>query len=198
MMKKSLSLTIDLSEASSKSSSSDRSMSVFLTRSTFETFVAVRVFPGDGERNSFRTFPHISWSAPLVILYSIFFYVMDRSAYIYIYIKKRTVKFPNPHCGSQVQLYVLFGCSLFISCGRRWWEYFLRRDFFFLHWRLGGALTWPLGAVLCHWNHVRCLLLGLFSVVWGGGRWSRSLCVCTDSVKLFIYVGLLSNIANCL
>lgn len=57
MMKKSLSLTIDLSEASSKSSSSDRSMSVFLTRSTFETFVAVRVFPGDGERNSFRTFP---------------------------------------------------------------------------------------------------------------------------------------------
>lgn len=57
MMKKSLSLTIDLSEATSKSSSSDRSMSVFLTQSTFETFVAVRVFPGDGERNSFRTFP---------------------------------------------------------------------------------------------------------------------------------------------
>lgn len=141
MMKKSLSLTIDLSEASSKSSSSDRSMSVFLTRSTFETFVAVRVFPGDGERNSFPSFPHISWSAPLVILYSIFFMSwIVQHIYIYIY-KKRTVEFPNPHCGSQVQLYVLFGCSLFISCGRRWWEYFLRRDFFFLHWRLGCALT---------------------------------------------------------
>lgn len=141
MMKKSLSLTIDLSEASSKSSSSDRSMSVFLTRSTFETFVAVRVFPGDGERNSFRTFPHISWSAPLVILYSIFFYVMDRSAYIYIYIKKGLLNFQihTVAVKSNYMCFLVVVCLYHVDGGGG--NIFYGEIFFFSTGGWGGALT---------------------------------------------------------